>query len=89
MVIDARLKGDEAKATELQKYFNFKQSLFLRAEHVFYFELVKVVPRLKDLRRALDESVFKSLFDKTKDLTDYRPDYFHHNITTNFAVKIC
>ena len=53
---------------------------------MFDFELVKEVPRLKDLRRALDETIFSTLFDKTKELTDYRSDYFHFNETTNMAL---
>jgi hypothetical protein len=51
---------------------------------------VKKVPGLTGLRRALDESVFKALFadlgDKTKERTDYRPDYFHLSLTTNMAL---
>ena len=35
---------------------------------------------------ALDEPVFAALFHKAKDLTDYRPDYFHSNETTNMAL---
>ena len=86
MVIDARLQVDEAKAIELERVFNFKRSLFIRAKHVFFFELVKEVPRLKDLRRALDDSIFSALFDKEKELNDYRPDYFHYNVATNMGL---
>ena len=31
-------------------------------------------------------AVFKALFDKTKERTDYRPDYFHLNLTTNMTL---
>lgn len=34
----------------------------------------------------LDQSVFAKLFDKTKELTGPRPDYFHFNIATNMAL---
>lgn len=86
MVIKARIEGDEQEAQRLKDYFKFKKSLLLRAEHVFYFELVKKVPRLTTLFRVLDHSVFAKLFNKTKETTDPRPDYFHLNITTNLAL---
>eukprot|EP00624_Nannochloropsis_granulata_P007338 evm.model.NODE_7270_length_8887_cov_28.349049.2 len=71
MVIDDRIHGDNAKAARLENPFKFQQSLFLRAEHAFYFELVKKVPALTGLKRVWSESVFETLFDKTKERTDY------------------
>jgi hypothetical protein len=44
------------------------------------------VPRLTDLKRALDGSIFAALFHKAKEQTDDRLDYFHFNITSNMAV---
>ena len=37
---------NDKRAVELDNIFGFKQPLLLRAEHAFYHELVKRVPRL-------------------------------------------
>ena len=71
---------DEEKAVELDKFFKFKKTLLLRAEHAFYFELVKRVPELALFPaedRALDRTIRSAIYGKTKNLKDYRPDYFH------------
>ena len=83
IVIDARIKGDEAKAVEVERLSTFKQFLFLRTEHVNYFEFVEEVPRLKDLRRALDETI---VFTQDKGAYRLKPDYFHLNETTTIAL---
>lgn len=86
MVIQAMTAGDKDLADHLKKQFGFKGDLVLRAEHVFYHELVKLVPQLTSLRRVLDESVLSKLLGKTKSLEDPRPDYFHLNEVTNIAL---
>jgi len=68
---------NEARAVYLEKYFNFGKPLLLRAEHAFYFELVKRVPELALFPaedRALDQTVRSALYGKTKNVKDYRPD---------------
>jgi hypothetical protein len=73
------------RAVFLEKYFGFGKVLLLRAEHAFYYELVKNVPELAEFPaedRALDETVRSALYGKTKTLKDYRPDYFHLNRLT-------
>jgi hypothetical protein len=50
-IIRAHVEGKNDKLEQLHMYFGFKQNLFLRAEHVFYFELVKA-PRLTELRHG-------------------------------------
>jgi len=59
MVVNAHFQSDNSKTVELEKYFKFKQSLFLRAKRVFYFDLVKKVPGLKGLKRVLNESMLR------------------------------
>jgi hypothetical protein len=97
MVINARIESNkaevseaarlEAEAVRLEKVvFKFKRTLFLRAEHVQYYELVKKVPRLTTLKRVLDETVLAALFSKTKNMEDKRPDYFHLYPKTNMAL---
>ena len=97
MVINARIEANKAEgveATRLDAYavwletvvFKFKRTLFLRAEHVQYYELVKKVPRLTLLKRVLDETVLAALFSKTKNMEDRRPDYFHYYAQTNMAL---
>ncbi len=77
-------KIEEAK--RLRKYFGFTKDLVVRAEHVFYYELVKLCPDLIKTRRVLDESVLSKLLGKTKSLSDPRPDYFHYWEPTNLAL---
>ena len=77
MVIKSRVAGNEQEAVRLEGIFRFRQPLFLRAEQAQYYELVKKVPRLQTLRRVLDETVMAALFGKTKNLKEWRPDYFH------------
>ena len=97
MVINARIESNkaegleavrlEAEAVRLEKVvFKFKRTLFLRAEHVQYYELVKKVPKLTTLKRVLDETVLAALFSKTKNMEDKRPDYFHLYPKTNMAL---
>lgn len=76
---------DIERAVYLDNYFNFKSVLVLRAEHAFYFELIKLVPELGAFSaedRALDKTVRDALYGKVKNLKDYRPDYFHLNRLT-------
>jgi hypothetical protein len=40
------VEGDGRRADDLKRYFGFKRDLVLRAEHAFYYELVKLVPSL-------------------------------------------
>jgi len=97
MVINARIEANLAEGLEairLDAYavrletvvFKFKRALFLRAEHVQYYELVKKVPKLTTLKRVLDETVLAALFSKTKNMEDRRPDYFHYYAQTNMAL---
>jgi hypothetical protein len=68
------------RAVYLEKYFNFGKTLLLRAEHAIYDELAKLAPELSEFSaedRALDTAVRSALYGKTKNLKDYRPDYFH------------
>ena len=86
MVIEARTNGDDILADKLKKYFGFKKDLVIRAEHVFYHELVKRVPELANMRRVLDETILAKLLGKRKSLSDPRPDYFHFYDATNMAL---
>ena len=86
MVTEERINDKEQEAVRLEKYFGFKRPLLLRAEHVQYYALVKRVPRLTTLKRVLDETVLAALFDKTKNMQDRRPDYFHFYPPTNMAL---
>jgi hypothetical protein len=86
LVIQALAAGDYQLADQLKRHFGFKRDLVLRAENVFYHELVKLVPELARLRRVLDETVLSKLLGKTKSLEDPRPDYFHLNETTNIGL---
>lgn len=86
MVYQAIVSGDYQLADDLKTRFGFKRDLVLRAEHVFYYELVKLVPKLIRLRRVLDESVLSKLIGKTKSLEDPRPDYFHLYPDTNIGL---
>ena len=86
MVVQALAAGDHQLADQLKCHFGFKKDLILRAEHVFYHELVKLVPELASLRRVLDESVLSKLVGKTKSMHDPRPDYFHFNEATNIGL---
>jgi hypothetical protein len=73
------------RAVYLEKYFGFGKVLLLRAEHAFYYELVKLAPELAEFPaedRALDQTVRSALYGKQKNLKDYRPDYFHLNRLT-------
>ena len=50
---------NDKRAVELDNIFGFKQPLLLRAEHAFYYELFKRVPRLAEFLvqdRALDKT---------------------------------
>ncbi len=86
MVIQALTAGVTELADRLKRRFGFKRDLLLRAENVFYYELVKLVPELASLRRVLDESVLSKLVGKSKSLEDPRPDYFHLNEDTNIGL---
>lgn len=86
MVHVAMVKGDYQLADNLKLRFGFKRDLVLRAEHVFYHELVKLVPKLTELRRVLDETVLSKLIGKTKILQDPRPDYFYLYPDTNIGL---
>jgi hypothetical protein len=68
------------RAVYLEKYFGFGKVLLLRAEHAFYYEVVKLASELAEFPaedRALDQTVRSALYGKNKTLKDYRPDYFH------------
>ena len=80
------VEGDGRRADDLKRYFGFKRDLVLRAEHAFYYELVKLVPELTQLRRVLDESVLSRLLGKSKTVDEPRPDYFHLHPQTNIAL---
>ena len=86
MIIEAQMNGDNDLADKLKRHFRFKQDLTLRAEHVFYYELVKLVPALTSLRRVLDQPVLSKLVGKAKCMEDPRPDYFHFDSKTNIAL---
>jgi len=74
------------RAEELKRHYGFKKDLVIRAEQVFYYELVKLVPALTSLRRVLDETVLSKLCGKRKKMSDPRPDYFHFSEKTNTAI---
>jgi hypothetical protein len=86
MVIEALMNNDQQRSNMLKKHFGFKKDLVLRAEHVFYHELVKRVPQLSSLRRVLDETVLSKLVGKQKSIRDPRPDYFHFHEATNMGI---
>ena len=44
MITQSIIQGDKQEAERLKRYFGFKRDLVLRAVHVFYYELVKLVP---------------------------------------------
>jgi hypothetical protein len=78
--------GDVAKYKEWMKHFGFKKDLVLRAEHAFYFMLVKEVPKLAQMVRALDQSIASALEGKAKRSVDPRPDYLHYSPAANMAL---
>lgn len=86
MVIEAQTNGDNDLADKLKRHFRFSKDLILRAEHIFYYELVKLVPALTSLRRVLDGTVLSKLVGKAKCMEDPRPDYFHFDMKTNIAL---
>ena len=87
LVYSAWVDNDIERFEFLKAHFGFKKDLILRAEHAFYFELVKQEPRLATLMyRALDESISTSLEGKQKSLQNLRPDYFHLYPPTNMAL---
>lgn len=53
-------------------------------EHVFYFELVRELPRLKDLKLALDESTFSALIEKTKHQIDTHLNFQREQVISDF-----
>jgi hypothetical protein len=86
MVIQASTEGHTELGESLKRHFGFKRDLVLRAEHVFYHELVKLVPELASFRRVLDETVLSKLLGKAKSVEDRRPDYFHLDAETNVGL---
>jgi hypothetical protein len=58
----------------LRRHFGFKHDLILRAEQVFYFELCKRLPELKNLERYIDVPITEA---KGTSLYEPKPDQFH------------
>lgn len=77
MVSAAWSEHDMDRVRDLQRRFGFNKVLAIRAEHAFYHALVKLVPELALLIRALDKSVLSAMAGKAKSVGDLRPDYFH------------
>lgn len=86
MVYQAIERSDTELATLLEKRFGFKKERAYRAEHLFLWELNKMVPSLRD------ESLFRWIYDKPastinggpKRINERRPDYLHiHGEGTN------
>jgi len=80
------LEEDPASKKRLMRHFGFKKDLVLRAEHVFYHHLVRLVPRLCSYRRVLDETILQKLCGGMKKMEDPRPDYFHYHPESNMAL---
>lgn len=86
MVAVAYLEGNKDEAERLRAHLGLKNQIALRPELCFYYALVRLVPELADMYRALDESVLAKLAGKTKRLRDPRPDYFHLDPVSNIAL---
>ncbi|KAG5186307.1 hypothetical protein JKP88DRAFT_240910 [Tribonema minus] len=56
--------------------FGFKKNLVMRGERAFYYEINKLVPALRHLEKALDESVTSAILREKKDVRHIRSDYF-------------
>jgi len=80
------MEENDAKKKFLKRHFGFRKDMILRAERLFYYELVKRVPALREMERVLDETVMSRMFGKAKCVSDPRPDYFHYNRETNTAL---
>ncbi|EWM27138.1 hypothetical protein Naga_100010g84 [Nannochloropsis gaditana] len=86
MVISAAEQNSMKLVKTRKRHVDFRRELVLREEHVFYHELVKMVPKLASLRRMLDDSVLSKLVGKSRSLEDSLPDYYHLNEATNIAL---
>jgi hypothetical protein len=76
MVAEALFEKDEEEVQRLMKYFGFKKKLVFRAEQAFFCALNKAAPELRQFERAIDTSVLKQFYGKTKSTEDRRPDAF-------------
>jgi hypothetical protein len=86
MVAEALFEKDEQEVQRLMKYFDFKRKLVFRAEQAFFCALNKAAPELRQFESAIDTSVLKQFYDKTKSTEDHRPDAFFLCRQTNVGL---
>jgi hypothetical protein len=86
MVADALFEKNEQEVQRLMKYFDFKRKLVFRAEQAFFCALNKAAPELRQFESAIDTSVLKQFYDKTKSSEDRRPDAFFLCRQTNVGL---
>jgi hypothetical protein len=86
MVAEALFEKNEQEVQRLMKYFDFKRKLVFRAEQAVFCALNKATPELRQLENAIDTSVLKQFYDKTKSTEDLRPDAFFLCRETNIGL---
>jgi hypothetical protein len=86
MVADALFENNEGEVQRLMEYFDFKRKLVFRAEQAFFCALNKAAPELRQFESAIDTSVLKQFYDKTKSTEDRRPDAFFLCRETNVGL---
>jgi hypothetical protein len=86
MVAEALFEKDEQEVQRLMKYFDFKRKLVFRAEQAVFCALNKAAPELRQFESAIDTSVLKQFYDKTKSTEDLRPDAFFLCRETNIGL---
>jgi hypothetical protein len=86
MVAEALFEKNDEEVQRLMNYFGFKRKLVFRAEQAFFCALNKAVPELRQFESAIDTSVLKQFYDKTKSTEDRRPDAFFLCRETNVGL---
>jgi hypothetical protein len=86
MVAEALFEKNEEEVQRLMNYFGFKWKLVFRAEQAFFCALNKAAPELRQFECAIDTSVLKQFYGKTKSTEDHRPDAFFLCRQTNVGL---
>jgi hypothetical protein len=86
MVAEALFDKNEQEVQRLTKYFGFKRKLVFRAEQAVFCALNKAAPELRQFESAIDTSVLKQFYGKTKSTEDRRPDAFFLCRETNVGL---
>jgi hypothetical protein len=86
LVLEAQfVEGNIDKYEARMRHFGFKKDKVIRPEHLFYHMLVKLVPELTQMIRALDQSIASAVEGKAKRVSEPRPDYMHYDPAVNMA----